>query len=80
MEHPPRQQKFGQGRQGCIRPIFHMAHTDLENLVYFSPMTDTSTQVSGRVWDRQGAITMGGPFSAAALSLRRPRTSAQYGV
>ena len=56
--------------KGTSDRFFHMAHTDLENLVYFSLMTDTFTQASGRVWDRQGAIPMGGPFSAQAADLR----------
>ena len=56
--------------KGTSNRFFHMAHTDLENLVYFSLMTDTFTQASGRVWDRQGVIPMDGPLNAQAAYLR----------
>ena len=55
---------------GTTSRFFHMTHTDLENLVYFSLLTDTYTQASGRLWSRTGAIPTGGPFSAQSADLR----------
>ena len=55
---------------GTTSRFFHMTHADLENLVYFSLLTDTYTQASGRLWSRTGAIPMGGPFSAQSADLR----------
>ena len=60
---------IGGGGESTSNRFFHMQHTDFENLVHFSLMTDTFTQASGRMWDRHGAIPMGGPFSAQAADL-----------
>ena len=56
--------------KGTSDRFLHMAHRDLENLVYFSLMTNMFTQASRGVWDRQGAIPMGAPFSVQAADLR----------
>ena len=55
---------------GTTSRFFHMTHADLENLVYFSLLTNTYTQASSRLWSRTGAILMGGPFSAQSAHLR----------
>ena len=55
---------------GTTSRFTHLLHQDLENLVYFSLLTDTYTQASGKVWSRTGAIPMGGPFSAQSADLR----------
>ena len=55
---------------GTSSRFTHLLHQDLENLVYFSLLTDTYTQASGKVWSRTGAIPMGGPFSAQSADLR----------
>ena len=50
--------------QGTSSRFTHLPHVQLENLVYFSLLTDTHTQALGKIWSRTGAIPMGGPFSA----------------
>ena len=37
----------------------HLLHQDLENLVYFSPLTDTYTQASSRYGHKQGPSPWG---------------------
>ena len=55
---------------GTSSRFTHLHHQNLENLVYFSLLTDTCTQASGQVWSRTRAIPMGGPFSAQSADLR----------
>ena len=55
---------------GSTSHFVHLPHKTLENLVYFSLLTDTYSQASGMLWSRTGAIPMGGPFSAQSVDLR----------
>ena len=56
--------------QGTSSRFTYLSHVELENLVYFSLLTDTYAQASGKIWARTGAIPMGGPFSAQSADLR----------
>ena len=56
--------KLDRAGQGTSSRFTHLPHIQLENLVYFSLLTDTHTQASRKIWSRTGAIPMGGPFSA----------------
>ena len=62
--------KLDRAGKGTSSRFHYIAHRDLENLVYFSLLTDTYTQASGQIWSRTGAIPMGGPFSAQSADLR----------
>ena len=62
--------QLDRARVGTTSRLFHLPHTTLENLVYFSLLTDTYSQASGKLWPRTGAILMGGPFSAQSADLR----------
>ena len=62
--------KLDGARRGSSNRFTHLPHIELENLVYFSLLTDTYTQASGQVWARTDAIPMGGPFSAQSADLR----------
>ena len=62
--------KLDRAGRGTSSRFQYIAHRDLENLVYFSLLTDTYTQAAGRIWSRTGAIPMGGPFGAQSADLR----------
>ena len=61
--------KLDRAGRGTSNRFTHLPHTELENLVYFSLLTDTYTQASGKIWARTGNIPMGGPFSAQSADL-----------
>ena len=70
MEHSRDNKSPDRAGMGTSSRFTHLRHQDLENLVYFSLLTDTYTEASGQVWSRTGAIPMGGPFSAQSADLR----------
>ena len=55
---------------GTTSRFVHLTHEALENLVYFSLLTDTYSHASGMLWSRIGAIPMGGLFSAQSADIR----------
>ena len=62
--------QLDRARVGTTSRFVHLPHEAVENLVYFSLLTDTYSQASGMLWSKTGAIPMGGPFSAQSADLR----------
>ena len=62
--------KLNRARRGTSNRLTHLPHPELENVVYFSWLTDIYPHAPGKIWARTCAISMGGPLSAQGADLR----------